>query len=105
MVGGVTAINIASFTGVSGTIQIPLISYNNGSSPFAGLTLGTVPAGYTVSPLIDNIANQTIAVLVTPPAPTIWVGAVGPVPNGNWNTTTPNWRQGATPTVRWEGRR
>jgi autotransporter-associated beta strand protein len=97
IVGGVTTINIASFTGVSGTIQIPLISYNNGSSPIAGLMLGTVPVGYTVSALIDNTGNQTIDVLVTPPAPTIWVGAVGSLLNGNWNISTLNWRSGATP--------
>ncbi len=97
---GVTTINIASFAGLTGATQIPLISYANNSSPIAGLALGTHPAGYTIGnggALIDNTANQTIDILVTPPAPIIWKGIVGSVLNGDWDTATLNWLNAVTP--------
>jgi autotransporter-associated beta strand protein len=67
---GITIININSFTNVTGTMQIPLIWYNNGLSPIASLTLGSVPAGYTIGnggALVDNTANQTVDLIVTAP--------------------------------------
>ncbi len=94
---GSTRIDINSIVGVTGTTQIPLISYNNGNSPFAGLVLGSIPAGYSGASLVDNTANQTIDLLVTPPAPVVWKGAVGSVLNSTWNTSTLNWLNGATP--------
>ena len=103
---GVTTINISAFAGLAGTTQIPLISYNNGSSPIAGLALGTTPAGYTIGnggALIDNTANQSIDIIVTPPAPIAWVGAVGSTLNSAWNTSTLNWLNGATPTAYADG--
>jgi hypothetical protein len=51
-------------------MQIPLIWYNNGLSPIASLTLGSVPAGYTIGnggALVDNTANQTVDLIVTAP--------------------------------------
>jgi hypothetical protein len=68
-VGGTTTININSFSNLVTTTQIPLISYT-GSSPISGLALGTVPPGYIVGnggALVDNTANQTIDLIVTPP--------------------------------------
>jgi autotransporter-associated beta strand protein len=97
---GTTTINIDSLVGVAGTTQIPLISYANGVSPYANLALGTVPSGYIVGNgglLVDNTANQSIDVIITPPAPIIWKGAVGSVLNSTWDTSTLNWLNGATP--------
>src|SRR5262249_11920412 len=45
---GTTTIKINSITGAGRNTQIPLIGYTSGSSPIAGLSLGTVPPGYTV---------------------------------------------------------
>ena len=62
----VTTINIASAVNVSGTVQIPLISYL-GVDPYPNLALGTVPAGYTVGNgglLVDDIANSTVDVIL-----------------------------------------
>ena len=98
ILGGTTTVNINSIIGVTGTIQIPLISYT-GSDPFSGLVLGTVPAGYSGASLVDNTANLTIDLLITPPAPLLWVGAVGSTLNSTWNTNTVNWRSGATPST------
>ena len=94
-VGGTTTINIHSIAGVIGTMQIPIISYNNGSTPISGLVLGSVPAGYTVGNgglLVDNTANQTVDLLITSPAPLVWKGAV----NSTWDTGTLNWLNGVT---------
>ena len=96
--GGITTININSLNGVVGTTQIPLISYS-GTTPFSGLALGTIPAGYTGASLVDNTVNQTIDIIVTPPAPLVWVGAVGSTLNGSWDTNTLNWLNGATPSA------
>jgi fibronectin-binding autotransporter adhesin len=99
---GITKINIDSFAGINGTVQIPIIYYGNGASPIGGLALGTVPGGYTVGnggQLLDNTANQTIDIVITTPAPLLWKGAVGSTVNGNWDTTTPNWLNGVTPSA------
>jgi len=89
---GTTTINVSSIAGVIGTGQIPLISYNNNASPFGGLTLGTVPAGYSGASLVDNTGNQSIDLLITSPTPLVWKGAV----NSLWDTNTLNWLNGVT---------
>jgi autotransporter-associated beta strand protein len=90
--GGTTTINIHSIAGVIGTMQIPIISYNNGSSPISGLALGSVPAGYSGASLVDNTGNQTVDLLITSPTPLVWKGAV----NSTWDTSTLNWLNGVT---------
>ena len=99
-VGGLTTLNINSIAGVTGTTQIPLISYVGGASPQAGLptsglVLGTVPAGYTGASLVDS--GSTIDLVITPPAPTIWKGAVGSTLTSSWDMSTLDWLNGATP--------
>lgn len=95
--GGPLTINITSIaTSVGGTQQIPLISYLNGSDPtLAGVTLGTVPFGYSNASLVDDGISQ-IYLSITAPALLTWVGALS---NGsldsNWNTTDQNWLSGA----------
>lgn len=91
---GTTTINIASIAGFTSTTQIPLISYT-GASPMAGLALGAIPSGYTGASLVDS--GTTIDLLITPPAPKIWAGAVGSTPDGNWDFSTLNWQQGGLP--------
>jgi autotransporter-associated beta strand protein len=94
---GVTTLNINSLIGVTGTTQIPLISYTGGT-PFANLTLGTTPAGYTGASLVDS--GSTIDLLITPPAPLIWKGAVAGTLNSSWDIgSTANWLNGASPST------
>ncbi len=71
-----TTIQIASITNVSGSVQIPLISYT-GNDPFGALSLGTYPAGYTAV-LVDDTNNSSVDLSITvslppppPPTPTI----------------------------------
>ncbi|HSU53455.1 MAG TPA: autotransporter-associated beta strand repeat-containing protein, partial [Candidatus Dormibacteraeota bacterium] len=67
---GMTTVNINSFAGLPGTTQVPVLKYFNGSSPIAGLQLGTVPAGFVLGnggAFVDNTANQSIDLVVTPP--------------------------------------
>jgi hypothetical protein len=74
-----TTINIPSASNISGTAQIPLISYSGSSAdPYANLALGTTPAGYTVGNgglLVDNTANLTIDVILS--------SSAGPSTNAN----------------------
>ncbi|MDR3457620.1 MAG: autotransporter-associated beta strand repeat-containing protein [Verrucomicrobiae bacterium] len=93
-VSGTTTININSLVGVTGTTQIPLLSYTGGS-PIGNLALGTIPTGYTGGSLVDS--GTTIDLVITPPAPTVWKGAVGSTLNSSWDTGTLNWLNGATP--------
>lgn len=77
--------------------RLPLIQYTGtiaGSGFDNNITLGTLP---TVSPayqgyLSNNTANSTIELVITGgPSPSrslTWNG----VPNGDWDTTTANWR-------------
>lgn len=91
---GTTTINISFFAGLTGTTQVPLIHYNSGD-PFPNLVLGTTPAGYTIGnagALVDNTANQTVDIIVTPPAPIVWKGSV----SENWDTSTHDWLYGAS---------
>lgn len=65
---GMTTLNLVSVTNVTGSAQIPLLSYtNNTIDPYPNLVLGSVPAGYTVGnggALVDNAANQSIDVIL-----------------------------------------
>ncbi len=70
----ISTINLASVSNVTGSAQIPIISYA-GTDPYPNLALGTVPGGYTGS-LIDNSNNLTVDVLLT-------VSATGPTTNAN----------------------
>jgi len=75
-----TTINLASIANVFGTQQIPLLSYQ-GTDPFSGLSLGTFPAGYTVT-LVDDTANSSVDLnivstnKVTPPFNSISVSGI-----------------------------
>ncbi len=76
LAANVTTINIAAATNVTGTAQIPLISYT-GTDPYPNLALGTVPAGFTAGNgglLVDNAGNSTIDVILTG-------SATGPITN------------------------
>ena len=95
---GPTTININSFAGLTGTTQIPLFYYGNSSDPYSQLTLGSVPVAYIIGNggvLVDDTANQTIDIIVTPPAPIIWKGNV----SSSWDTSTLNWLNGSTPAL------
>ena len=61
--GATSTINIATAINVSGTVQVPLISYV-GTDPFGSLLLGTLPAGYTGS-LVDNTGNSSVDLSIT----------------------------------------
>lgn len=77
-----TTINLTAVTNVSGSAQIPLISYTNSTiDPYTNLVLGTVPAGYTVGnggALVDNTGNLSIDVILN---------AVATSPTTNANIT------------------
>jgi hypothetical protein len=60
---GTTTIAIDSIVNVSGTVQIPLISYT-GIDPYGALSLGTLPAGYT-GYLFDNADNSSVDLSIT----------------------------------------
>jgi len=63
--GATTTINIGSVVNVSGTVDLPLISYVGGTDPTTNsLALGTLPAGYTGS-LVDDTANNSIDLSIT----------------------------------------
>ncbi len=87
---GTNTLKINSLAGLTGTTQIPLISYT-GADPFVNFALGSVPAGYTGAMLMDNTAAQTIDLQITPPTPLVWRGAVGSSLNSTWDTNTHNW--------------
>ena len=62
--GATSTINIGSVANVSGTVQIPLISYT-GTDPFSALNLGTYPAGYNAT-LVDNTGKNSIDLSLAP---------------------------------------
>jgi autotransporter-associated beta strand protein len=101
--GATNLINIASVPGLNYPAQIHLISYTtasgltNANNTFVnlGLTLPTAgnPAGY----LTNNAANNSVDLVLTAgPAPIIPVTWRGNV-NGNWDLTTSNWVNSASP--------
>jgi autotransporter-associated beta strand protein len=100
---GITTINVASIGGLpaGATAEIPLISYSGTSPqsglPTSGLALGTTPPGYTGASLVDS--GTSIDLVITAPAPLVWVGAVGSVLNSSWNFSTVNWLQNGTPSA------
>ncbi|MBW8863540.1 MAG: autotransporter-associated beta strand repeat-containing protein [Verrucomicrobia bacterium] len=96
--GTVNTINVKSVPILMGfPSQFPVIQYGlNGGTASGDLTtfvLGTLPAG---SPayggyISNNLANNSIDIVFTngPSTPSLtWDGAT----NGNWDTTTKNWR-------------
>ena len=96
-ISGATTLNIASVvTTVGGPLQIPIISYLNGSDPTtANLVLGTLPFGYSNASLVDDGVSH-IYLQITAPAALVWAGALaGGALDGNWNTTDQNWLNGA----------
>ena len=60
---GTTTIAIDTIVNVSGTVQIPLISYV-GADPYSSLSVVTMPAGYTGS-LVDNTGNSSVDLSIT----------------------------------------
>jgi hypothetical protein len=66
-----TTITIDSINNVTGNVTLHLISYT-GASPFAGLTLAPLPAGYTGN-LVDSGSSIDINLTApaAPPSPTI----------------------------------
>jgi hypothetical protein len=60
--GATTTINIGNVVNVSGSVQIPLLSYT-GTDPYTSLSLGTYPAGYTAT-LVDDTANSSVDVSI-----------------------------------------
>jgi fibronectin-binding autotransporter adhesin len=67
--------------------QFPLVKYGGsiGGNGFAGLQLGSLPAGVAAS-LVNNSGNQTIDLQVTA-AGVRWTGAG----SSDWDTATVNW--------------
>lgn len=63
-----TTIDITAVANVTGSAQIPLISYTNSATdPYTNLVLGTIPAGYTVGnsgALVDNTVNQSVDIIL-----------------------------------------
>jgi len=84
-----------------GPAQFPVIQYGlNGGGSSGNLNtfvVGTLPAAIPAYSAFvsNNVANNSIDIVFTggPFVPALtWDGTV----NGNWNTTTPNWKSGAT---------
>jgi hypothetical protein len=60
---GTTTISIDSVSNVTNSQVFHLLSYT-GADPYHGVTLGSLPPGYTSSGLTDNVAGQTIDLVV-----------------------------------------
>jgi fibronectin-binding autotransporter adhesin len=101
--GTANTINISSVPLLKGfPTQFPLIQYGlNGGAASGDLTkfvLGTMPAATPpyAAHLLNNVANNSIDIVFTggPFVPSLtWDG----VPNGNWDTTTANWKPASGP--------
>lgn len=92
---GTITVNINAF-GDLGTAQteVPLIYYT-GSDPYANLALGSVPPGYIVGNggvLVDNTANQTIDIIVTPPPAVTYVPVSARTFQLSWPAERIGWR-------------
>lgn len=102
--GSANTINLTSMPLLTGfPVQFPLIQYGLNSGTASGdlttfvlgsfpVSTGTAYAGY----LSNNVANNSIDIVITngPFVPAlVWDG----VNNGNWDTTTPNWRPKSGP--------
>ena len=61
--GGTTTISIDSVTNVTNSQVFHLLSYT-GADPYPGLKLGSLAAGYTGGGLTDNVAGQTIDLVI-----------------------------------------
>jgi len=93
-------INSATTINVSGSLplgQFPLIRYGSiGGNGFAGLTLGTLPAGVTAS-LVDNSGNSSVDLKVTAvPTPSIPNIINVSVSGGSVNFTATNGTPGSS---------
>ncbi len=68
---GTTVIRVDSVSNITSTTTVHLIGYT-GTDPFAGLSLGAMPAGYSGT-LVDNSGSVdlTVNISAVPPAPTI----------------------------------
>jgi len=82
VLNGTVAVNVSGSFGVG---EFPLFGYGSISGA-GGLTLGNVPLG-TIGTIVTNVPNQTIDLVVSSIAQTIWKGNL----SGNWDTTTTNW--------------
>jgi autotransporter-associated beta strand protein len=102
--GTANTINISSMPPIPtpGPAQLPIIQYGlNGGGSSGDLTkfvLGTLPSGSPAygAYVSNNVANKSIDIVITngPFIPSLtWNGA----PNGNWNTTTANWKLNGGP--------
>jgi fibronectin-binding autotransporter adhesin len=91
--GGTTnTINVSSVPPVTAyPAQFPLIKYVTSSGDLTIIGLGTLP-GIFQGYISNNTANLSVDVVLTggPPTnkPVVWNGTV----NGNWDTTTANWK-------------
>jgi hypothetical protein len=94
---GTTTINVNSFTGLGSAqvpVQVPLIRYTS-SDPYSNLALGTVPGGYLVGnggALVDDTANQTIDIIVTPPPAMGFTKVSGNTFQISWPANRLGWR-------------
>ena len=97
-VTGTATITIDSIGYPGGTVIYPLISYA-GSSPFAGLSLGSL-GSYTGS-LVDNTASKRIDLQITSGPVTPILGSIvwGGGMNSNWDVNSLNWTNSGVTTV------
>ncbi|MGI9177574.1 MAG: beta strand repeat-containing protein, partial [Pirellulales bacterium] len=85
---GAVAVNVAGDR--LGLGQFPLLQYGSRSGT-GSYAIGTLPQGVTAT-LVDNVAGQTIDLLITALASRVWSGSVTGTPNGQWSTgPTQNW--------------
>jgi hypothetical protein len=91
-------IAIDSVANVIAPKTIPLISYDGGGDPIAGLSLPTPPPGYIAS-LSDDTVNSVINLSISPNVSVpslVWKGSV----NSTWDIgTTANWVNGVSPST------
>jgi autotransporter-associated beta strand protein len=88
VLNGPVGVNVLGLFGVG---QFPLFGYGTISGS-GSLTLGQVPLG-TIGSIVTNTANNTIDLLVTSIAKTVWKGNT----SGNWDTATTNWTVSGAP--------
>jgi autotransporter-associated beta strand protein len=90
--GTTNTINVSSVSAITVyPTQFPLIKYTTSSGDLTIIGLGTLP-GIFQGYISNNTANLSIDVVLTggppPSKPVVWNGTV----NGNWDTTTANWK-------------
>lgn len=83
---GTVTVRVSGMNFLSGD-TVPLVAYDTlGGSGFAGLALSLPPRA--TGSLVNNTLDKTIDLVLTAYDFPRWTGAI----NGNWNTTTQNWR-------------